>query len=71
MRQVFNGEQIRMIYINSVAEKFSVEELDAINSFYGSPAGQSFITKAPVAMAKVMLLLQAQIERLGRDQPIQ
>ncbi len=40
------------------ADVYSEEELLAMKSFFGSPAGQSMLAKQPQVMAKLMPLMQ-------------
>lgn len=45
-------------------ETFEQEEIDGLDAFYGSPAGQAFVAKMPVVMQKSMSLLQEQMQIL-------
>ncbi|HZA66921.1 MAG TPA: DUF2059 domain-containing protein [Geminicoccaceae bacterium] len=66
VRQVVDGEQLRLIALDKMTEVFSAEELNALADFYGSPVGQSIVTKFPVYMAEVMPLIQLELARALR-----
>jgi hypothetical protein len=67
MEQAVNGEQLRLVALDKMVEVFSAEELNALATFYGSPVGQSIVTKFPVYMAEVMPLIQLELARAGRE----
>jgi hypothetical protein len=67
MRQVVDGQQLRTIALDTMVEVFSAEELDALATFYGSPVGQTIVTKFPVYIAKVMPAIELQLARAIRE----
>ncbi|MDE1175474.1 MAG: DUF2059 domain-containing protein [Edaphobacter sp.] len=61
-------------YVDLYAKTYTEPELDAILSFYKSPAGQSMLTKSPELSAQSMQLVQAkmttlqpQLQKLAQD----
>lgn len=64
MRQDFNWATLKPHYMRIYQEAFEQEEIDGLNAFYGSPAGQAFVAKMPVVMQKSMSLLQDQMRTL-------
>jgi hypothetical protein len=67
MRQVVDGRQLQAIALDKMAEVFTAEELDALAAFYGSPVGQTIVTKFPVYMAEVMPVIQRELARAVRE----
>lgn len=67
MEQVADGERLRLIALDKMTEVFSAEELDALAAFYGSPVGQSIVTKFPVYIAEVMPVIQLELARALRE----
>jgi hypothetical protein len=67
MGQVVDGQQLRTIALDTMVEVFSAEELDALAAFYGSPVGQTIVTKFPVYIAKVMPAIELQLARAIRE----
>lgn len=53
--------KVKDIYQQSYRETFTQEEVDAITSFYKSPAGRAITEKYPTAMQKANNLMQARI----------
>ncbi len=50
------------IYVKVYGEMFTQEEVNAINTFYASPAGKAMIEKIPLATKKATPLLRARME---------
>jgi hypothetical protein len=67
MRQVVDRGQLRTIALDKMAEVFTAEELDALAAFYGSPVGQTIVTKFPVYMAEIMPVIQRELARAVRE----
>jgi hypothetical protein len=67
MEQVVDGKRLRLIALDQMIQVFSTEELDALAAFYGSPVGQSIVTKFPVYIAEVMPLIQLELARAVRE----
>jgi uncharacterized protein len=64
MRQDFNWQKMKPVYMQLYRETFDQAEVDGLIAFYRSPAGQSFIAKMPVVMQKSMALVQAQMRSM-------
>jgi hypothetical protein len=66
MADMVDGERLRAIALDKMIAVFSVEELNALAAFYGSPVGQSIVTKFPVYMAEVMPVIQLELTQAAR-----
>jgi hypothetical protein len=53
--------KVKDIYQQSYRDTFTQEEVDAITTFYKSPAGRAITEKYPTAMQKANNLMQARI----------
>ena len=54
--------KVKDVYVRSLRESFTQDEVNSINAFYASPAGKAMIEKLPLATRKAQNLLQ---ERMG------
>jgi hypothetical protein len=66
MTDMVDGERLRAIALHKMIAVFSAEELNALAAFYGSPVGQSIVTKFPVYMAEVMPVIQLELTQAAR-----
>jgi hypothetical protein len=53
--------KVKDVYLQSLRESFTQDEVNSINAFYSSPAGKAMIEKLPVATRKAQDLLQARM----------
>jgi len=53
--------KVKDVYLQSLRESFTQDEVNSINAFYSSPAGKALIEKLPVATRKAQNLLQARM----------
>jgi hypothetical protein len=53
--------KVKDVYLQSLRESFTQDEVNGINAFYSSPAGKAMIEKLPVATRKTQDLLQARM----------
>ena len=51
--------RVETVMISAMAQHFTVDELEMLEDFYGSPIGKSVMKKMPEYMATVMPSLQA------------
>jgi hypothetical protein len=66
LRQAVDDEQLRAVALDKMAAVFTVEELDALTTFYGSTVGQSIVTKFPVYMAEMLPVIELEIARAAQ-----
>ncbi len=59
------GPEMRTAIVDLYSEVFSKEELTAISTFYGTPAGQSMIDKQPAIQQKMMQIMMGRMNELG------
>ncbi len=64
MREDMNWDKMKPQYIKLYLDTFSQEEIDGLNAFYSSPAGQAYLAKMPVLMQHTMQLMQVQMQAL-------
>jgi uncharacterized protein len=64
MRQEFNWEKIKSMYVQLYRDTFEQNEVDDLITFYASPAGQAFVNKMPVVMQKSLALTQSLMQSL-------
>lgn len=66
IRSSINMEELRKVTVESMAKHFTVQELEALSSFYGSSEGQSIMKKMPAYMSDVMpYIQQAAMQAVG------
>lgn len=60
--QVMRGEltwaMFKPMYIQIYKESFDQEDIDGLNAFYSSKAGQAYVNKMPIAIQKSMAAVQ-------------
>ena len=54
-------DKLKDIYLQVYRETFTQEEVDGINAFYSTPAGQAMVEKIPAATKKASTLLQTRM----------
>ena len=54
-------DKVKDVYLQSLRESFTQDEVNGINAFYSSPAGKAMIEKLPVATRKTQDLLQVRM----------
>lgn len=59
MEEFLTMERLKPIYMQLYAQSFSQEEIDGLNAFYQSPAGNSMLTKMPQLMQGLMAAMPA------------
>jgi uncharacterized protein len=52
------------IYMRTYRDSFTQDEIDGVNKFYKSPAGQAYVKKLPLVMQNVMSEMQGIIKPL-------
>ena len=60
-------DALEALALAAMVKNFTTRELDALASFYGSPEGRSAMAKMGNYMADVMPIVQAEMERVGRE----
>ena len=58
MRQELNWSQLKPMYIQIYKESFDQDDIDGLNDFYASKAGQAYVNKMPIAMQRSMAVVQ-------------
>jgi hypothetical protein len=66
MRNGMNIPKLRNLIINAMVQVFSVDELNLLAQFYGSPTGKSIMKKFPEYMGVMMPMLQAELARVAK-----
>lgn len=64
MREELSWESMKAIYLEIYAQQFSREEVDAMITFYESPAGRALVVKMPAVLQKSSDLMQARLQGL-------
>ncbi len=64
VKEELSFSKVKDIYLQSYKETFTQEEVDAITTFYRSPAGKAITEKYPTAMQKANSLMQSRISPL-------
>ena len=64
IKEELSYARVKGIYLQSYKETFSQDEVDAITTFYKSPAGKAITEKYPMAMQKANTLMQSRISPL-------
>ena len=68
METIFDEElvwsKIEPIYLQVYRENFTQDEIDAINAFYRTPAGQAVIEKMPASTQRAAQLMQPNIQEM-------
>lgn len=64
MRDEFTWATLKPLYIQIYKESFDQDEIDGLNAFYSSKAGQAYVDKMPVAMQRSMAAVQERMTPL-------
>jgi len=64
LREEFNWEKMKPMYVQIYRDSFDQEEIDGLVAFYRSPAGQALVNKMPGVMQKSMAMAQSQMQAL-------
>jgi len=64
LREEFTWEKMKPQYVKLYEDTFSQDEIDGLNAFYLSPAGQAFLAKMPLLMQHSMQMVQSQMQTL-------
>ncbi len=64
MREEFNWSTLKPLYIQIYKESFEQEDIDGLNDFYSSKAGQAYVNKMPIAMQKSVAAVQERMAPL-------
>jgi hypothetical protein len=59
MREEFNWEKMKPVFIKMYGETYDQEEIDGLIAFYSSPVGKSYLSKMPQLMPKLMGEMQS------------
>jgi len=59
--------KLRPQYVKLYSETFSDQEIDGLLAFYQSPTGQAMVEKTPELMAKFMVLMMPEIQRIVKE----
>ena len=63
IKEEFSFAKMKDIYLKVYSEMFTQEEVNAINTFYASPAGKAMIEKIPLATKKATPLLHERMNQ--------
>ena len=66
MRRAIDVQWLRNLMINSMVQILTVEELNALADFYGSPVGRSIVRKTPAYFAAFMPAMQQRLKDAAR-----
>ena len=55
---MLNWDTLLPIYLRTYRDSFTQDEIDGVNKFYKSPAGQAYVKKLPLVMQNVMREMQ-------------
>ena len=55
--------RLRSLMVNAMVQVFTVDELNLLTEFYGSPTGQSIMKKFPEYMGAVMPFMQDELKK--------
>jgi hypothetical protein len=61
IREDLSFAKVQDVYVQSLRESFTQDEVNSINAFYSSPAGKAMMEKLPVATRKAQNLLQVRM----------
>ena len=64
VKEELSFSKVKDIYLQSYRDTFTQDEVDAITTFYKSPAGRAITEKYPAAMQKANSLMQSRISPL-------
>jgi uncharacterized protein len=64
-RQEFSWSMLKPMYIQIYKDSFDQDDIDSLNAFYASKAGQAFISKMPVVMQRSMTAVQERMAPLS------
>jgi hypothetical protein len=64
MHEQMTWEKMKPAYVDLYVATFSQEEIDGLNAFYSSPAGQAYLAKMPLMIPRMMQLMQTQLQEL-------
>ena len=65
--EAVSWEKLESEYRAFLTDVYTEEELKAIDDFAKSPAGRSILSKEPIIMGKIMILMQARIQTVLPD----
>ncbi len=65
VREEFNWFTFKPVLIKIYKESFDQDDIDGLNAFYGSKAGQAYVNKMPVAMQKSVAAAQERVVPLA------
>lgn len=60
LRESYDLEALRKVTIESMADNFTLEEIEALTAFYSTPEGRSVMEKMPDYMTDIMPFIQKQ-----------
>jgi uncharacterized protein len=61
---ILNWDALLPIYLRTYRDSFTQDEIDGVNKFYKSAAGQAYVKKLPLVMQNVMGEMQGIIKPL-------
>jgi len=64
VQEEMNWSTLKPMYIRIYRESFDQEDIDGLNVFYASNAGQAYVNKMPIAMQKTMAAVQERMAPL-------
>ncbi len=64
LRDEFTWATLKPLYIQIYKESFDQDDIDGLNAFYSSTAGQAYVDKMPVAMQKSVAAVQERMAPL-------
>ncbi len=64
MHEEMNWQKMKPQYVKLYEDTFSQEEINGLNAFYSSPAGQAYLAKMPMLMQHTMQLMQATMQSI-------
>jgi len=67
IRKTLRPDFIEQVSIQAMVKTFTVQEIDAMTSFYASPEGRSVQAKMGTYMAEIMPLIQQEIVRAVQE----
>lgn len=64
LKHEFTWSALKPVYIKIYKESFDQEDIDGLNAFYSSKAGQAYINKMPIVMQRTMESIQEFLQPL-------
>ena len=64
MHQEMNWQKMEPLYLKLYQDTYTQEEIDGLNEFYSSPAGQAYLAKMPMLMQRTMQLMQTTMQSI-------